>query len=73
MIKAPGFQTLVTHIFREGEEYLDSDVVFGVRSSLIGDFVRHPAGTAPDGTVSSAPFYTLEQTFTLAPVVARAV
>jgi hydroxyquinol 1,2-dioxygenase len=72
MIKAPGFQTLVTHIFREQDQYLDSDVVFGVRSSLIGDFVRHEAGLAPDGTKMDAAFYTLEQTFTLAPTVERA-
>jgi hydroxyquinol 1,2-dioxygenase len=67
MIKAPGFQTLVTHIFRDGDAYLESDVVFGVRSSLIGDFVRHDAGIAPDGTKMAVPFYTLQQTFTLAP------
>jgi hydroxyquinol 1,2-dioxygenase len=69
MIKAPELQTLVTHIFRDEDRYLDSDVVFGVRSSLIGDFVRHNAGTAPDGTEVGEPFYTLEQTFTLAPLV----
>jgi hydroxyquinol 1,2-dioxygenase len=73
MIKAPGFQSLVTHIFRDGDQYLDSDVVFGVRSSLIGDYVQHDAGTAPDGTKMDKPFYTLEQTFTLAPVVVGAV
>jgi len=66
-IRAPGFQTLVTHIFRDGDPYLDSDVVFGVRSSLIGDFVRHDAGTAPDGTQMAVPFYSLRQSFRLAP------
>jgi hydroxyquinol 1,2-dioxygenase len=66
LIKAAGFETLTTHIFREGDEYLDSDVVFGVRSSLIGDFVRHEGGVAPDGTSMDSPFYTLAQTFVLA-------
>lgn len=66
LIKAAGFETLTTHIFREGDEYLDSDVVFGVRSSLIGDFVRHESGTAPDGSTMSGPFYTLTQSFVLA-------
>ncbi|MDP9045167.1 MAG: intradiol ring-cleavage dioxygenase [Pseudomonadota bacterium] len=65
MIQAPGFETLVTHIFRDQDSYLDSDVVFGVRSSLIGDFVRHEAGIAPDGTTLHTAFYTLEQTFVL--------
>src|SRR5437868_5800714 len=49
MITAPGYETLVTHVFREGDKYLDSDVVFGVRSSLIADWVRHDAGATPDG------------------------
>jgi hydroxyquinol 1,2-dioxygenase len=35
MIGAPGFETLVTHVFIAGDEYLDSDVVFGVKDSLI--------------------------------------
>ena len=67
MIKAEGFETLITHIFRDGDAYLDSDVVFGVRSSLIGDFVHHEAGVAPDGTRIEEPYYSLNQDFVLAP------
>jgi hydroxyquinol 1,2-dioxygenase len=40
--------------------------VFGVRSSLIGDFVRHDSGTAPDGSQMAGEFYPLEQLFVLA-------
>jgi hydroxyquinol 1,2-dioxygenase len=71
-IRAPGFQTLVTHIFRSGDPYLDSDAVFGVRSSLIGDFARHEGGTAPDGSKVAQPFYTLSQDFVLAPAARAA-
>jgi hydroxyquinol 1,2-dioxygenase len=67
MIKAPGYETLITHVFRDGDEYLDSDAVFGVRSSLIGDFQHHPAGTAPDGSVQARPFHTLAFDFVLEP------
>ena len=35
MISAPGFEQLVTHVFVAGDKYLDSDVVFGVKDSLI--------------------------------------
>jgi hydroxyquinol 1,2-dioxygenase len=50
LVRADGFRTLVTHIFPRGDEYLDSDSVFGVRDSLVRDFVSQPAGTpAPDG------------------------
>ncbi len=65
-IRAPGFATLVTHLFRDPDPYLDSDVVFGVRSSLIAGFERHAAGTAPDGSVVPSPFFTLNHRFVLA-------
>jgi len=42
MIKADGHETLVTHLFREGDPYLDSDVVFGVRNSLIVSMPENP-------------------------------
>ena len=50
MVTAPGKRTLVTHIFVSGDELLNSDTVFGVKDSLIKDFVEQPAGTpTPDG------------------------
>jgi hydroxyquinol 1,2-dioxygenase len=68
MITAPGYQTLVTHVFAEGDSYLDSDAVFGVKTSLITPFARHEPGAAPDGSQISAPYYTMRYDFTLAPV-----
>lgn len=44
MIKAPGYQSLITHVFRRDDQYLDSDAVFGVRQSLITDWVKQPNG-----------------------------
>lgn len=67
MITAPGHERLITHVFREGGEYLDSDAVFGVRSSLIANWVRHEPGTAPDGNPCTTAFYTLEHDFVLNP------
>ena len=51
MVTAPGYRTLVTHIFVRGDAQLEiGDSVFGVKESLIKDFVHHPAGTpTPDG------------------------
>lgn len=65
MIKVPGYQTLITHVFQEGDPYLDSDAVFGVRSALIADYVRHEAGVAPDGKQMAVPFYTMHYDFVL--------
>ena len=45
MIEAPGYQTLITHVFRDGDQYLDSDAVFGVRQSLIADWEEQPDGS----------------------------
>jgi len=35
LVNAPGHEPLVTHVFIEGDKYLDSDVVFGVKDDLI--------------------------------------
>ena len=67
MIQAPGYDTLITHVFRGDDAYLDSDAVFGVRSSLIGNFESHPGGVAPDGSVQAKPFHTLAFDFVLEP------
>lgn len=55
-IVATGYETLVTHVFRDGDQYLDSDVVFGVRESLLADWVQQPDGS-----------YLLEYDFVLNP------
>ena len=50
MVTAPGFRTLVTHIFVRGDELLAADTVFGAKESLVRDFEQQPAGTpTPDG------------------------
>lgn len=50
LVSAPGLRTLVTHIFVRGDELLASDSVFGVKESLVKDFVEHDAGEpTPDG------------------------
>lgn len=56
---------LTTQVFRSGDEYLDSDAVFGAKTSLIAHYVRHDPGTAPDGTKMAVPFYTMRCDFVL--------
>ena len=60
MIKAPGYETLITHVFRSDDQYLDSDAVFGVRQSLIADWVKQADGT-----------YLVEYDFVLNPLKAQ--
>jgi hydroxyquinol 1,2-dioxygenase len=65
-VSAEGFETLTTHVFADGDEYLDSDAVFGVKSELIAPFEHHESGVAPDGTPRTTPFYTLSYDLVLA-------
>jgi protocatechuate 3,4-dioxygenase beta subunit len=55
-VDAPGYRTLITHIFVAGDPYLDRDAVFGVKESLITDFAEHPPGRGPDGRLSDEPW-----------------
>jgi hydroxyquinol 1,2-dioxygenase len=66
LIEAPGHRRLVTHLFAAGDEYLDSDVVFGVKSSLVREYVRHSGGTAPDGRIMQGEWYSLHHEFSIA-------
>ena len=67
MISAPGYETLVTHVFIDGDKYLDSDVVFGVKDSLIRKLERHQAGTDAAGKVVDRPHAAMKYDFALAP------
>jgi hydroxyquinol 1,2-dioxygenase len=69
MISADGHETLVTHVFSQGDPYLDSDVVFGVKNSLVTDFVEHGPGVAADGRKMDEPYVHLHYDFVLKPTV----
>ncbi|MFI0423481.1 intradiol ring-cleavage dioxygenase [Spongiactinospora sp. 9N601] len=51
LVTAPGYRALTTHIFVADGPHLASDAVFGVKESLVVDFVRHAGGRAPDGSI----------------------
>lgn len=67
MLEAPGYRKLATHVFIDGDEYLDSDVVFGVKSSLVRSLEEHAAGRAPDGSEVAEPYSVMRYDFALAP------
>lgn len=49
IVKAPGFEPLVTEIFPDDDPYLDEDTVFGVRKDLVMTYVEKPASEFPEG------------------------
>jgi len=65
MIAAPGYETLVTHVFSADDQYLDSDAVFGVKNSLVRDFACESPGVAPDGRHMDRPWRKLGYDFGL--------
>jgi hydroxyquinol 1,2-dioxygenase len=70
-IAAPGYKSVTTHLFQKGDQYINTDVVFGVKEPLIVDFVQKPAGSkAPTGEVMNEPFYEVKYDFKLAKAAA---
>ncbi len=63
-ITARGCRPLVTHVFAQGDDYLDSDVVFGVKESLIRPYVAHSGGEA-GGRTMTGPWVSLDHAFVL--------
>jgi len=70
LIYKPGFKTLISQIYVNDDERLDSDVQFGVTRALIGNYVRHDNGRAPAANVEP-PWYSLDYTFPMEPGEAR--
>lgn len=68
MITAPGYKRLTTHIFVEGDEYLESDAVFGVKDSLVVNFARNEFEEMAAKFDFPGPFYEVSFDFTLDPV-----
>jgi hydroxyquinol 1,2-dioxygenase len=68
LVEAPGYRRIITHLFQRGDQYLDADVVYGVKQQLIVDFNKKPAGTAPTGERLDTPFYEVNYNFVLQPL-----
>lgn len=65
LLDVPGYEPLVTHLFREGAQYLDSDVVFGTKQELVTAFEERPPGPTPDGGRSEGPWLESHYDFVL--------
>jgi len=67
IVSAPGYQQVITHVFVEGDPYLDSDAVFAVKDSLIGKYRKVDAPAEAKKLGMPNPFVRLEWDFHLAP------
>jgi len=67
LVSAEDYAPVTTHLFVRGDEYLGSDAVFGVKDSLIVDFVQNDSVEEAARYQLKAPFYTVEYDFILKP------
>jgi len=64
-ISAPGYHGVVTHLFQKGDKFIDNDVVYGVKTPLVVEFVKRLPGKAPNGETVDTPFYEVKYDFIL--------
>ena len=67
LVEAPGHDALITHVFIDGDPYLRSDVVFGVKEELIATVERRTDPALPDGTPVDGPWHLMTYEFRLKP------
>ncbi|HVV62476.1 MAG TPA: dioxygenase [Pseudolabrys sp.] len=69
LIFKQGFKTLISQIYVNDDERLETDVQFGVTRALVGNYIRHD-GPAPAADVKGE-WYSLDQTFVMEPGKSR--
>jgi catechol 1,2-dioxygenase len=65
IVSAEGYKAVVTHVFVKGSEYLDSDAVFGVKNSLISEYVLIEDEIKAKKIGFDTPYFELEFNFVL--------
>ena len=67
IVSAPGYQQVITHVFVDGDPYLDSDAVFAVKNSLIAKYRKVNSAEEAKKLGMPSPFLKLEWDFRLSP------
>jgi hydroxyquinol 1,2-dioxygenase len=71
LIFKKGYKTLISQIYTNDDDKLETDVQFGVTRALIGDYVRHAATEKAPAADVQGEWYSLDQTFVMEPGEAR--
>lgn len=66
IVTAPGFERVITHIFTPDCPYLTQDAVFGVKNSLIADFIASDDAAEAARLGVASPFWSVDWNFVLA-------
>jgi protocatechuate 3,4-dioxygenase beta subunit len=72
-IEAPGYETLTTELFVDGDEHLDDDAVFGVKDSLVLKWDLNDSSEEAEKIGIWAPFCDIEHDIVLNPTAAAKV
>jgi hydroxyquinol 1,2-dioxygenase len=67
LVDAKGYEPLITHVFVGGDEYLGSDVVFGVKNDLIAQVEQRSDAVMPDGKLAAGPWHLMTYDFRMKP------
>jgi hydroxyquinol 1,2-dioxygenase len=67
IVSARGYQQVITHVFVDGDPYLDGDAVFAVKNSLVGKYRKVNDAALAKKLGLSNPFQRLEFDFRLSP------
>jgi hydroxyquinol 1,2-dioxygenase len=67
LVKAEGHVPLITHVFLDGDEYLASDAVFGVKDELVAHVELRTESVLPTGESVSSPWHLLSYHFRMKP------
>ena len=67
LVNATGYEPLITHVFIDGDKYLDSDVVFGVKDDLIARVEKRTDAVMPDGKPASESWHLMTYEFRIKP------
>jgi hydroxyquinol 1,2-dioxygenase len=72
IVSAPGYQQVITHVFVDGDPYIDHDAVWAVKHSLIAKYRKVDDAARAKELGMPNPFHVLEWDFKLAPETAKA-
>src|SRR5213075_2112848 len=67
IVSAPGYQQVITHVFVDGDPYLDGDAVFAVKDSLVAKYKKVNNAAEAKKLGMPNPFVKLEWDFHLSP------
>jgi len=68
IVSAPGYQQVITHVFVEGDPYLDGDAVFAVKDSLVAKYGKVASKDEAKKLGMPSPFLRLQWDFNLSPM-----